>query len=48
MSNTAPHQQPGFVDRDTTNSNGNTAQSFRYALGGLMQPAPLQIWSTAG
>ena len=47
MSNTAPHQQPGFIDRDTTNSNGNTAQSFRYALGGLMQPAPLQTFQWA-
>lgn len=47
MSNTAPHQQPGFVDRDTTNSNGNTAQSFRYALGGLAQPAPSQTFQWA-
>jgi hypothetical protein len=47
LSNTAPHQQPGFIDRDTTNSNGNTAQSFRYALGGLLQPAPLQTFQWA-
>lgn len=47
MSNTAPHQQPGYVDRDTTNSNGNTAISMRYALGGLMQPAPSQTFQWA-
>lgn len=47
MSNVAPHQQPGFIDRDTTNSNGNTAQSFRYALGALSQPAPSQTFQWA-
>jgi len=47
MSNIAPHQQPGFVDRDTTNSNGNTAQSFRYAAGALSQPAPNQTFQWA-
>lgn len=47
MSNVAPHQQPGFIDRDTTNSNGNTAQSFRYAMGALSQPAPSQTFQWA-
>jgi hypothetical protein len=47
MSNVAPHQQPGFVDRDTTNNNGDTAQSFRYALGALTQPAPSQTFQWA-
>jgi hypothetical protein len=47
MSNVAPHQQPGFVDRDTTNSNGNNAQAFRYAAGALSQPAPSQTFQWA-
>lgn len=47
MSNVAPHQQPGYVDRDTTNSNGNTAQSFRYVAGALAQPAPSQTFQWA-
>lgn len=47
MSNNAPHQQPGFVDRDTTNSNGDTAQSFRYAAGALSQPASSQTFQWA-
>lgn len=47
MSNIAPHQQPGFVDRDTTNNNGDTAQSFRYASGALSQPAPNQTFQWA-
>ncbi len=47
MGNTAPHQQPGYVDKDTTNSNGNTAQSFRYVAGALAQPAPSQTFQWA-
>lgn len=39
MSNIAPHQQPAVVDKDTTNNNGSVAQSFRYGLGALAQPA---------
>lgn len=48
MTNTAPQQQPAVVDKDTTNSNGTTAQSLRYGLGALSQPAPAQTfqWAT--
>jgi hypothetical protein len=48
VSNTAPHQQPAVIDKDTTNNNGLTSQALRYGLGGLAQPAPLQTfqWAT--
>lgn len=47
MSNVAPHQQPGVIDKDTTNNNGMTAQAFRYALGAMAQPAPGQSFQWA-
>lgn len=47
MANISPHQQPGYVDKDTTNNNGDTAQAFRYAAGALAQPAPLQTFQWA-
>jgi hypothetical protein len=47
MANISPHQQPGYVDKDTTNNNGNTAQAFRYAAGALSQPAPAQTFQWA-
>lgn len=48
MANTAPHQQPAVVDKDTTNNNGVTSLAMRYGLGGLAQPAPAQTfqWAT--
>jgi hypothetical protein len=47
MANISPHQQPGYVDKDTTNNNGDTAQAFRYATGALAQPAPSQTFQWA-
>lgn len=47
MVNISPHQQPGYVDKDTTNNNGDTAQAFRYAAGALSQPAPNQTFQWA-
>ena len=47
MANISPHQQPGYVDKDTTNNNGDTAQAFRYAAGALTQPAPSQTFQWA-
>lgn len=38
MVNTAPHLDPGWVDKDTTNNNGMTAKDARYAVGALAQP----------
>lgn len=48
MSNTAPHQQPAVIDKDTTNNNGLSSLALRYGLGGLAQPAPAQTfqWAT--
>lgn len=40
MANSAPHLNPFWTDKDTTNSNGVTAQAARYGHGALSQPAP--------
>jgi hypothetical protein len=40
MVNVAPHLNPAWVDKDSTNSTGVTAQAARYGLGALSQPAP--------
>lgn len=47
MVNTAPHQNPAVVDKDSTNNTGSTAQSLRYGLGALSQPAPAQTFQWA-